>query len=153
MRPVERARSAEVRSKISRIAYPPCMFVFGVLVTMIDSEAVELVGKGVRGGKRLAFSTASTPVRRRRIVHKSIASEFFGASARLSLGTPSPRESRSRCAESSLSTRTVAWALEPALTQGWYEREQSGGVCRDRCLQEHARCANRAARGSVSGGQ
>ena len=41
---------------------------------MIDDEAVELVGKGVRGGKRVAFSTASSPVRRRRIVHKSIAS-------------------------------------------------------------------------------
>jgi len=32
---------------------------------------VELVGKGARGGKREAFSTASDPVRRRRIVHKS----------------------------------------------------------------------------------
>ncbi|MGH8653169.1 MAG: hypothetical protein ACREYE_13825, partial [Gammaproteobacteria bacterium] len=31
-------------------------------------EAVELVGKGARGGKRAAFSTASAPVRRRRIV-------------------------------------------------------------------------------------
>jgi len=42
---------------------------------MIDKEAVELVGNGVRGGKRRAFSTASTPFRRRRIVHKSIASK------------------------------------------------------------------------------
>ena len=33
--------------------------------------AVELVVKGMRGGKREAFSTASGPVRRRRIVHKS----------------------------------------------------------------------------------
>ena len=50
------------------------MFDFRVCFTMIDGEAVELVGKGVRGGKRVAFSTASSPVRRRRIVHKSIAS-------------------------------------------------------------------------------
>jgi transposase len=32
---------------------------------------VELVGKGVRGGKREAFSTASSPICRRQIVHKS----------------------------------------------------------------------------------
>lgn len=33
--------------------------------------SVELVGNGERGGKREAFSTASDPIRRRRIVHKS----------------------------------------------------------------------------------
>lgn len=33
--------------------------------------AVEVVGEGERGGKCAAFSTASEPVRRRRIVHKS----------------------------------------------------------------------------------
>jgi len=43
-----------------------------VLRTYINERwSVELVGKGMRGGKRIAFSTASVPVRRRRIVHKS----------------------------------------------------------------------------------
>jgi hypothetical protein len=32
---------------------------------------VELAGKGVRGGKREAFSTVSTPVCQGQIVHKS----------------------------------------------------------------------------------
>ena len=36
-----------------------------------------LVGKGLCGGKRAAFSTASSPVRRRRIVHKSTDPRFF----------------------------------------------------------------------------
>jgi hypothetical protein len=35
------------------------MFVFPFF--WINFEAVELVGQGVRGGKRAAFSTASTP--------------------------------------------------------------------------------------------
>jgi hypothetical protein len=34
---------------------------------------VELVGEGERGGQRAALSTVSSPVRRRRIVHKSTA--------------------------------------------------------------------------------
>jgi hypothetical protein len=37
------------------------------------SVAVELVVEGGRGGQRAALSTASPPVRRRRIVHKSTA--------------------------------------------------------------------------------
>src|SRR5215813_6739724 len=56
--PIARVKGEEQRCATLNL---PCMFVFGVLVTMIDSEAVELVGKGVRGGKRLAFSTASHP--------------------------------------------------------------------------------------------
>ncbi|MGH6635014.1 MAG: hypothetical protein ACRED0_02370 [Gammaproteobacteria bacterium] len=35
--------------------------------------------EGERGGKRAAFSTASAPVRRRRIVHKSTAGAGLGA--------------------------------------------------------------------------
>lgn len=49
--------------------------------------AVELVGKGTRGGKREAFSTASGPVRRRRIAHKSTA--LVSALYRKSLHSPS----------------------------------------------------------------
>ena len=36
-------------------------------------RAVELVGKGVRGGQREALSTASALFRRRRIIHKFTA--------------------------------------------------------------------------------
>ncbi len=36
-------------------------------------QAVELVGKGVRGGQREALSTASALFRRRRIIHKFTA--------------------------------------------------------------------------------
>ncbi len=48
----------------------PCMFCFW-RIYVNEWRSVELVGKGMRGGKREAFSTASVPVRRRRIVHKS----------------------------------------------------------------------------------
>ena len=66
-----------------------------------DLGAVELVGKGERGGKREAFPTASDSVRRRRIVHKSTAPVFgFGVAARRTLGTPSPWESKERHAAS-----------------------------------------------------
>ena len=47
-----------------------CGFDFDVLFK-IDGGPVELVGRGARGGKRAAFSTASAPVRHRRTVHKS----------------------------------------------------------------------------------
>jgi hypothetical protein len=36
-----------------------------------ENRTVELVDKGPRGGKVADFSTASGPVRRRRIAHKS----------------------------------------------------------------------------------
>ena len=39
--------------------------------------AVELVVEGVRGGQLEELSTASAPVRRRRIVHKSTASHVW----------------------------------------------------------------------------
>ena len=82
-------------------------------------RSVELVGKGMRGGKRTAFSTASVPVRRRRIVHKSTDLFGFGSAARSPLGLPSPSPSKERRADFSLIARTVAGAGKPAFLQGW----------------------------------
>ena len=84
----------------------------------MNEWAVELVGKGVRGGKRAAFSTASAPVRRRRIVHKSTALRRCDAPARPALETPSSWESIRRRIFLQL-TRTVALAFEPEFLQGW----------------------------------
>jgi len=60
-------------------------------------RSVELVGKGMRGGKRAAFSTASVPVRRRRIVHKSTALWFRrGSSQCPGAIKPVPKQGASR---------------------------------------------------------
>ena len=60
-------------------------------------RSVELVGKGMRGGKRAAFSTASVPVRRRRIVHKSTDLRFrHGSSTYSGAIKPVPKHGASR---------------------------------------------------------
>jgi hypothetical protein len=84
----------------------------------MNERAVELVGKGARGGKRAAFSTASAPVRRRRIVPKSTTL----AGVMRQPVRPLRHQARGRAlggASFLQLTRTVAVAFEPAFLQGW----------------------------------
>jgi len=85
----------------------------------MNEWAVELVGKGVRGGKRAAFSTASAPVRRRRIVHKSTARFWFRRGSSYLPGDIKPVGEQGASRRLSLTTRTVARANKPAFLQGW----------------------------------
>ena len=81
-------------------------------------RSVELVGKGTRGGKRVAFSTASVPVRCKRIVHKSI-DHWFRCGSSSGPGDTKPVGEQGASRRISRITRTVAWANKPAFLQGW----------------------------------
>ena len=100
-------------------AFDPCILLLTIFID--NDEGCGACGqRGARWETRSVFHGKSL-VRRRRIVHKSPAGvgfTGFGATARSTLGTPSPRESPERRTEFSLTTRTVAGAAEPAFLQG-----------------------------------
>jgi hypothetical protein len=99
------------------ICQDPCMLLWLVRYMRIV-RALEAVGKGARGGKRAALSTASAPVRQRRIVHilQSPAPARCGSSS--DPGAPKPVGERRAPHRVLRLTRTVAGANEPAFLQG-----------------------------------
>jgi hypothetical protein len=102
-------------------------FVLSWFLNKNDSTSVQLVVKGVRGGKVAAsfdFATASAPVRWRLLASElstNAQTWFLGLRCDSSMapGDIKPVGKLGASHRFSAITRTVAWDNKPALLQGW----------------------------------
>ena len=102
-------------------------FVLSWFLNKNDSTSVQLVVKGVRGGKVAAscdFSTASAPVRWRFLASELSTNAqtcFLGLRCDSSIvpGDTKPVGKLGASHRLSPTTRTVPWANKPAFLQGW----------------------------------